>query len=264
MSSSRLRICACTDTSSADTGSSQMMSFGSVTTARAIEMRWHWPPENSWGRRPPPAGSIPTASSTSSTLASRSLFAPISQMSRPSRTISRMRAARVERRDRVLEDHLEPGPHAPQRLAVQRREVDAVEADGPGDRRRELHHGPPGRRLAAPGLADEPERLAGRDVEADARDGVHPLAAVSDGELDDEVLDAQQRRVRVAEVDRARAGHQCPPAARRPRAMRPSRSFLARASLPSGVPTGNQQRNWCPAVGPARSGGSSSRQRSCT
>ena len=34
-------ICACTDTSSADTGSSQMISFGSVTMARAIEMRWH-------------------------------------------------------------------------------------------------------------------------------------------------------------------------------------------------------------------------------
>ena len=41
ISSSRLRICACTDTSSADTGSSQMISFGSVMTARAIEMRWH-------------------------------------------------------------------------------------------------------------------------------------------------------------------------------------------------------------------------------
>ena len=41
MSSSRFKIWACTDTSSAETGSSQMMSFGSVATARAIEMRWH-------------------------------------------------------------------------------------------------------------------------------------------------------------------------------------------------------------------------------
>ena len=47
MSSRRLMIWACTDTSRADTGSSQMMSFGSVATARAIEIRWHWPPENS-------------------------------------------------------------------------------------------------------------------------------------------------------------------------------------------------------------------------
>ena len=49
-SSSRLRIWAWTDTSSADTGSSQMISSGSITSARAIEIRWHWPPENSWGR----------------------------------------------------------------------------------------------------------------------------------------------------------------------------------------------------------------------
>ena len=41
MSSSRLMICAWTDTSSADTGSSQMISLGSITSARAIEMRWH-------------------------------------------------------------------------------------------------------------------------------------------------------------------------------------------------------------------------------
>ena len=40
-SSSRLSTCACTLTSSADTGSSQMMSVGSSTSARAIEMRWH-------------------------------------------------------------------------------------------------------------------------------------------------------------------------------------------------------------------------------
>src|SRR4051794_5815322 len=41
MSSSRLRMEAWTDTSSADTGSSQMTILGSVMSARAIEMRWH-------------------------------------------------------------------------------------------------------------------------------------------------------------------------------------------------------------------------------
>ncbi len=70
MSWSRLRIWACTDTSSAETGSSQMISFGSVATARAIEMRWHWPPENSCGRfGPAVSGSMPTVSSTSRTFA---------------------------------------------------------------------------------------------------------------------------------------------------------------------------------------------------
>ena len=35
------------DTSSADTGSSQTISFGSTASARAMAMRWRWPPENS-------------------------------------------------------------------------------------------------------------------------------------------------------------------------------------------------------------------------
>jgi hypothetical protein len=70
MSSSRLSTCACTDTSRADTGSSQMMSFGSSTSDRAMEMRWHWPPENWWGwRLAARPGSMPTSSSSiSSTL----------------------------------------------------------------------------------------------------------------------------------------------------------------------------------------------------
>ena len=38
-SSSRFRIWAWIDTSSADTGSSQMINSGPVTSARAIEMR---------------------------------------------------------------------------------------------------------------------------------------------------------------------------------------------------------------------------------
>ena len=42
-------ICAWMETSSALTGSSQMMTFGLSTRALAMPMRWHWPPENSWG-----------------------------------------------------------------------------------------------------------------------------------------------------------------------------------------------------------------------
>ena len=48
---SRLRICACTDTSSAETGSSQTISFGLTASARATPIRWRWPPENSCGKR---------------------------------------------------------------------------------------------------------------------------------------------------------------------------------------------------------------------
>ena len=41
--------CCCTDTSSAEVGSSSTSTSGRSTTARAIAMRWRWPPENSCG-----------------------------------------------------------------------------------------------------------------------------------------------------------------------------------------------------------------------
>ena len=50
-SCSRLTICALTETSSAETASSQTIRSGSAASARAMPMRWRWPPENSWGRR---------------------------------------------------------------------------------------------------------------------------------------------------------------------------------------------------------------------
>ena len=42
-------ICAWIETSSAETGSSAMISFGLSASARAIPIRWRWPPENSCG-----------------------------------------------------------------------------------------------------------------------------------------------------------------------------------------------------------------------
>src|SRR5207247_10514862 len=52
-------------------------------------------------------------------------------------------AAGVQRRDRVLEDHLEARPHLAQLFAVQLRQLDAVEADAarrrPGELRSEEH-----------------------------------------------------------------------------------------------------------------------------
>lgn len=48
-SSSRRRIWARTETSSALTASSQTISFGRVINARAMATRWHCPPENWWG-----------------------------------------------------------------------------------------------------------------------------------------------------------------------------------------------------------------------
>src|SRR5215813_12082870 len=48
-STSRLITCACTETSSAETGSSHTMSFGLGASARAMPRRCRWPPENSYG-----------------------------------------------------------------------------------------------------------------------------------------------------------------------------------------------------------------------
>ena len=44
-------ICAWIDTSSAETGSSAMISSGRTARARAMPMRCRWPPLNSWGYR---------------------------------------------------------------------------------------------------------------------------------------------------------------------------------------------------------------------
>ena len=48
------------ETSSADTGSSAMISRGLRASARAMPMRWRWPPENSCGYRAAWLGDSPT------------------------------------------------------------------------------------------------------------------------------------------------------------------------------------------------------------
>ena len=56
----RLTTCACTETSRADTGSSQTISFGSSASARAMPILCLCPPENSCGYRSAYLGSRPT------------------------------------------------------------------------------------------------------------------------------------------------------------------------------------------------------------
>ena len=64
--------CAWMDTSSADTGSSQMISFGWKASARATPIRCRWPPENSAGNRLKCSGLSPTRSISSCTRRLRS------------------------------------------------------------------------------------------------------------------------------------------------------------------------------------------------
>jgi len=85
--------------------------------------------------------------------------------------------ARVERAVGVLENHLELAPPRAQGRATHFQNVLAVERDFPRRRFDEPDDGAAERRLAAAAFADEAERFAGRDAEADV---VHRLHGFSD------------------------------------------------------------------------------------
>src|SRR5262249_27719238 len=110
--------------------------------------------------------------------------------------------ARTQRAERILEYDLHPAPVIHQLLAVELREVPALELDGATGRflrgQDELRSG----RLAAAGLPDEAKRLAARDGEADAVHGLDPAPrpaeqGVSNCEVLLEVSDFEQRRVHL-------------------------------------------------------------------
>src|SRR5260221_275814 len=119
----------------------------------------------------------------------------------------------VQRRVRVLEDHLHPAAHLPHRLAAELREFDAVELHFAGRRLVELEDRAAGRRLPATRLADEAEGLALLDEEVDAVDGAHRAdLALEDDPLRqrevhlerlhvEQVLAAVERRRRAAALD---------------------------------------------------------------
>ena len=86
-------------------------------------------------------------------------------------TIRPIAVARVQRRERVLEDHLHPPAQSAKLAFAERRDVPAVEDDLPRRRLVQAEEGPPDRGLAAARLADQSERLAPPDREADVVDG---------------------------------------------------------------------------------------------
>ena len=165
--------------------------------------------------------------------------------------------ARVERPDRVLEDDLHVPARLLQVLAAEPDDVDAVEHDLAGGRLEQAQDRPTERRLAAPGLADEPERLASADVEIDAVDGLQvagraleePLA---DGEVLLQTSDAQQDVVALPDGLRLRLGDD---------------GGLVHAHDGTSIPftsrgpfSQSQQADCCPPA--SKSGGSSVAQRS--
>ncbi len=76
--------------------------------------------------------------------------------------------ARVQGGIGVLEDHLHPAAHLPQRFALQLGQVLALKVDLTSRRAIELQDGPSGRRLATARFAHQAQGLALQDVKANA------------------------------------------------------------------------------------------------
>jgi len=103
---------------------------------------------------------------------------------------------RVQGRIRVLEHGLNYASERPHRAAVERSDVLPLQLDRTPGRRKKSENQLANGRLARATLAHEPKRLAGRDVEADACDGLYrarrPEKAAALRELLFEVVDFDQ------------------------------------------------------------------------
>ena len=98
------------------------------------------------------------------------------------------RHARIERRVRILEDHLHVLPRAAQLRAGQLRNVDVAEHHAPARRFDQPQHRAAERRLSASRFPDEPERFARKNVERHAVDRLHHAVA-AEIEVDLQVSD---------------------------------------------------------------------------
>ena len=108
------------------------------------------------------------------------------------------RLPRVERRVRILEDHLHLAPQRPHLARGELRDVAPVEANRSGGGLEQLQHQARGRRLAAARLADDAQRLAAANAERHVLDGVDDAAAAREHargcrEVLREVLDLDDR-----------------------------------------------------------------------
>ena len=132
----------------------------------------------------------------------RSACAPRARPRRsPSRDLRADRPPRVERRVRVLEDHLQPDeaprPRAPRRAAST---GSPSKTTLPPDGRHEPDRRARERRLAAARLADEADDLAALDAEARARDRAHAATAAA-LVVDDDVVELERAHAVRKRVD---------------------------------------------------------------
>ena len=133
------RIWACTVTSSAVVGSSAMSTSGSLAIAMAIITRWRMPPENSCGycsARWAGCG-MPTMPSRSTALRCAAAFVRVLVRADHLDDLHADLLHRVQRRQRVLEDHRDPlAAHRSHQLVRRADELDAGHGARAGDLRR--------------------------------------------------------------------------------------------------------------------------------
>ena len=160
------------DTSSADTGSSSARIFGCSASARAMPMRCFCPPENSAGYRLASSRRSPTMPSSSATRSSmRFLSKPLAcnGSASTSNTGSRGSSEATGSWNTTCRS-----PRSARRAAaVQRRDVGAEHLDRTRLRGGQLQDLVQRRRLARPGFADDAQRAALLQFEADAVDRTH-------------------------------------------------------------------------------------------
>ena len=110
--------------------------------------------------------------------------------------------ARVERAVGILEDHLEAAPAAAQRRGLEASEILPFEPDLAGGRFDEPDGGASEGGLAATAFADEADRFARRDGQADVVDGAHEVLGGTEQarfnrEMDFEVSDFEEAHARI-------------------------------------------------------------------
>ena len=162
-------IAACTETSSAETGSSATITFGSPASARAIATRCFWPPESWWGLRSTNSGgSFTTVEEALRFPARRSPGRDPAGAGAPGRSRSR----RCGSGSACCRGSGTPSGAVARRASgrvTRRAPPDLRPAEGrrPGGRRLEPAQHLRERRLAAAGLADDREGLAAAGGQVD-------------------------------------------------------------------------------------------------
>ena len=148
------------------------MNSASEASARAIAMRWRWPPENSCGYFRPSSGCRPTSEQQFAD-AGADVALALDQVEGADRLGDDGvdPEARIEARIGILEDHLDAAAQPLPRLRLPRiRHRDAVDHDLARARRQQADDHARDRGLARAGFADERKGLALPDVEGDAVD----------------------------------------------------------------------------------------------